>query len=176
MGVGGEEERVSCMINDESEVGVMATDAGVEGVRQEAMVEEEVTQRVAAAPGSRSTVGRCKVKQSRRHNFDTTPSAFAHGNVGSAAMDFVSGDECEDDHGRDGGDVVRLDDEAGEGVAQRVADAVQVAADAGDENILTTFMVVNAAVLLEATGNKIKEFRALVKRTEPKPHVIDSGS
>ncbi|MCG3769690.1 MAG: hypothetical protein JW384_00819 [Nitrosomonadaceae bacterium] len=51
---------------------------------------------------------------------------------------------------------------------------VQVAADAGDgeENILTTFMVVNAAVLLEATGNKIKEFRALVKRTEPKPHVI----
>ena len=33
-------------------------------------------------------------------------------------------------------------------------------------------MVVNAAVLFEATGNKVKEFRALVKMTEPKPHVI----
>ena len=33
-GVGGEEERVSCMMNDESEVGVMAADAGMEGVRQ----------------------------------------------------------------------------------------------------------------------------------------------
>ena len=48
------------------------------------MVEEEDTQRLAAAPGSRSTVSKCKVKQSRRHNFDTTPSAFAHGNDGSA--------------------------------------------------------------------------------------------
>ena len=74
---------------------------------------------------------------------------------------------------------VRQDDEAEEEVVQRLADlavqdvpVVAVAGGGGESVIMTTFMVVNATVLLEATGNKDNEFRALVKATEPKPHVI----
>ena len=170
-GVGGVEERVDYVVDGASEAGAMAADSEVEGARQEDMVEEEDTQRLAVAPGRRSTVSKRKVKQSRRHNFDTTPSAFAFGNDDSAREGHcVRGDECEDDHGHDGGDCARQDGEAGEGDAQRLSDiAVHVAAAAGDECeevILTTIMVVNAAVLLEATGNKVKAFRALVKATE----------
>jgi len=32
--------------------------------------------------------------------------------------------------------------------------------------------VVNATVLLEATGEKVREFLELVRSTEPKPHMI----
>ena len=93
---------------------------------------------------------------------------------------YEEGDGCNDDHGGDNGvGDVRRGDEAEEEDAQRVAgmagQEVPVVADAGgggESVILTTFMVVNAAVLLEATGIKVKEFRALVKATEPKPHVI----
>ena len=65
-------------------------------------------------------------------------------------------------------------EEDAQGVEDVAVQELQVAAVDEDECevILTTFMVVNAAVLLEATGNKIKEFRGLVKVTEPKPHVI----
>jgi len=38
--------------------------------------------------------------------------------------------------------------------------------------ILTTMMVVNATVLLEATGEKVREFLELVRYTEPKPDMI----
>ncbi len=54
-------------------------------------------------------------------------------------------------------------------------DDVPVAAGVGgdgESTILTRFMVVNATVLFEATGYKVREFRELVKATEPKPHVI----
>ena len=95
------------MVSGASDVGVMAADSGVEGVRQEDMFEEEETQRLAAALGSRSTVSKCKVEQSLRHKFDTKPSACAHGDDSASDGHFVRGDECKDDHGRDGGDVVQ---------------------------------------------------------------------
>ena len=96
--------------------------------------------------------------------------------VGSMGSGMTDVGNVAADNGVEG---VRQDDEAEEEVVQRLADlAVQdvpVVADAGgggESVIMTTFMVVNATVLLEATGNKVKEFRALVKATEPKPHLI----
>ena len=86
--------------------------------------------------------------------------------------------EGEDGNMSDGVEDVRRDDEVEEEAGQRLADravqvpGVAVAGNGGEDVIVTTFMVVNAAVLLEATDNKVKEFRALVKMMEPKPHVI----
>ena len=132
----------------------------------------------AAASGSQSTDSKRRVKQSRRHNFDTTPSAYAHVNDDPASVGcYDEVDEDNDGHSGDNGvEGVRQDDEDEEEVVQRLADmavpVVAVAGGGGESVIMTTFMVVNATVLLEATGNKVKEFRALVKATEPKPHVI----
>ena len=121
----------------------------------------------AATSGSQKTVSNCRVKRSRRHNFDTTPSAYAHVNDDSASDGrFDEGDGCNDDHSGDNGvGDVRRGDEVEEEDAQRVAGmagqevpVVAVVGGGGESVILTTFMVVNAAVLLEATGDKVKAF------------------
>ena len=90
-----------------------------------------------ATSSSQKTVSNGRVKRSRRHNFDTTPSAYAH-----VVDDYTSdgrydeGDGCSDDYGGDidVGDV-RRGDEAEEEEVQRVADMagqeVPIAAVAG---------------------------------------------
>ena len=93
--------------------------------------------------------------------------------MGSGASDVggVAADSGVEDVWQEVGAV----EEDAQGVADMAVQEIPVAAVAEDEFervILTTIMVVNAAVLLEATGNKVKAFRALVKATEPKPHVI----
>ena len=55
--------------------------------------------------------------------------------------------------------------------AQGVPETAGVGGD-GESTILTRIMVVNATVLFEATGYKVRDFRAFVQSTEPKPHLI----
>ena len=57
-----------------------------------------------ATSGSQKTDSECRVKRSRRHNFDTTPSAYAHvvdDDVSDGRYEEVDG--CNDDHGGDNG-------------------------------------------------------------------------
>jgi len=46
------------------------------------------------------------------------------------------------------------------------------AGNGAEGTIVTTMMVLNASVLLEATGKKVRKFLDFVKVTEPKPNII----